>query len=144
MATLYIWMPNDNNIGHCALQLSDGTYISFWPNVSYGINDYLMGNSVPSSNASNYDEDYKSENNRPANQYKLPGLNEQLVKQYWNQHHGDNYMINSADCSTMVENALRHADYKNTAAYNAIRDFRLSVADKASNGTMTKKVRKKI
>lgn len=111
---VYIWRATDSwngYVGHVSMQLSDGTYISWWP--SGDDRKYLpaikLTYSAPHNNPQTYDDDVDLEERGPDISIPLWDLDETAIKNWWTPYNADsnNYWIaHSANCSTIVYWAL--------------------------------------
>ena len=106
-AAQFLYWTHDQNskFGHTALRLQDGTYISYWPTCYFG-KDPQPFKHCP-ARSSNYDADVAGEENRTPQTILITGLDEQAIKQWWNdgKGHGDFSLWNN--CSDIVSDALR-------------------------------------
>ena len=92
-ATVYIWMPHGGNVGHAAMQLSDGTYISWWPagkgKDSVGPINWAVSTAATNPNLQ---ADVASEDNRQPDRYIIPNMNVAKVKTWWSKNNYGTYM----------------------------------------------------
>jgi uncharacterized protein RhaS with RHS repeats len=104
LATVYVWPSDKDHFGHAALELDDGTYISFWPT---GMNAALSSEAFLSKNL---DQDTRGEGNRDPIKVRLDNLDEDAIKQWWSKFrsnlkdHDFNFLWRN--CSTIVSEAL--------------------------------------
>ncbi|XP_060554978.1 uncharacterized protein LOC132715893 isoform X2 [Ruditapes philippinarum] len=98
---VYVWRPSGDYVGHSSLQLSDGTYISWWPE---GECDHKN----PRAKASPMDsleQDIEAEGDRKPNVYKIKVSNEEqyAIVQWWTNFKGKaDYQFVSNNCSTVL------------------------------------------
>ena len=99
LADFYFWPPIGDNVGHAALSLDDGTYISEWPTNASEI--FFGEPRDPSLFIDALDEE--------AMPYviNVPGLNEQAVKEWW-ETEKDNAVYNAffSNCADTVHDAI--------------------------------------
>jgi len=115
-ATLHYWPgriwydANGNEVdkspyGHIALQLSDGTYISFWPGEHLGSLD--VGREVEPSMNRTYLDDYNGEHQTDSKTLQIRGLDEGRIKKWWNNGRGHGKFSSGNNCADIVTEALR-------------------------------------
>jgi hypothetical protein len=106
MAKILLWNPKDGNIGHCWLELSDGLYVSFWPEGEYGVWQAYTNQTFPSK-SSTYEADRKAEGLRDPDRTILirGNLNNQDINSWWNKNSNSGYNVPN-NCSKIVEKAL--------------------------------------
>jgi hypothetical protein len=120
--TVYVWsyIAFSGAVGHAAMELSDGTYISWWPagvkdestlagkaetfsanhvvNRTFAQDVVAEGDPTGQPPTTSKDPDYR---------IKVFGLNEQAMKAWWaNQQETENYRVLTQNCSTVVAGAL--------------------------------------
>ncbi|KAK3104732.1 hypothetical protein FSP39_008902 [Pinctada imbricata] len=108
------------NVGHAALELSDGTYISWWPMLKKDNNFKGMATAMKSVEAmkdrtfeKDKDKD-EGEGREPDEIVEIPVSQEQeqAIKNWWTgvlANHNERYHLRTNNCSTMVYRALREA-----------------------------------
>ncbi|KAL3855690.1 hypothetical protein ACJMK2_014896 [Sinanodonta woodiana] len=112
---VYIWLPHGENLGHSSLELSDGTYISWWPTKKEFKNKSSIVTRVgsilrsPAALSENLDEDNGLEGNPPNIIYTLPDgrIDEDAIREWWvpfsmNQE----YRVFDQNCCHVVFKAL--------------------------------------
>nr|XP_023020992.1 uncharacterized protein LOC111509465 [Leptinotarsa decemlineata] len=97
-----LWLPKVPNVGHLSLELSDGFYISFWPEKESRWKKTSRGNT--------YEDDRRAEGRGPDEVLYLPPeiVDQEKIKRWWNRVMDDkeyNLMLNN--CSSVVREALR-------------------------------------
>lgn len=107
--TVYAWTPHVDHYGHASLELSDGTYISWWPRTKSKKDTRspaLLGGEPGAR--STYEEDVNAEEKDPDEAITIPSkaLNENKIKSWWSSYKG-NYNVITNNCCNMVYNALR-------------------------------------
>jgi len=118
-ATLHYWPAmiwrdaNGNEVdsspyGHIALQLSDGTYISYWPAEHLGAFD--LGVYVYATTHT-YREDYNEEHQTSSQTVKITGLDEAKIKKWWNNGKGHGKFGSGNNCADIVTAALRQGGF---------------------------------
>ncbi len=110
---VYIWTYRGTREawGHASMELSDGTYISWWP---AGIDrkwiPYIGGTwSAPHINPQTYQDDVASERQAPDTVLNVGSLNETAIKAWWtpyNANAANLWRALDANCSTTVYKAL--------------------------------------
>ncbi|KAG5889739.1 hypothetical protein JTB14_018961 [Gonioctena quinquepunctata] len=97
-----LWLPKVPNVGHLSMELSDTTYISFWPKEHHGWKKRSEGNT--------YRDDLDAEGRDPDNiLYLPPGMvNQDRIKRWWKgfMRHGS-YNLLLKNCASIVREALR-------------------------------------
>ncbi|CAG2171373.1 unnamed protein product [Oppiella nova] len=109
ISQVLLWDPSGNNIGHCALQLSDGTYISFWPEVQYTRRDYVKKLPVKSK-WSTYKQDKCAENdNGPDHKIVIENsmLSNERIRDWWLNNQYQDYCLHSNHCADVVYKAIK-------------------------------------
>jgi RHS repeat-associated protein len=127
LAKLVYWGPaGDSKKGHVGLLLDDGTYISYWPTCHFG-KDPQPFKKCPARKA-DFDQD-KSDEGRDPLLIQIDGLNEQAIKDWWNdgKGHGDFSLGNN--CSDIVGQALKVGGmpYRTQTLYTTPNDVRSQV-----------------
>ncbi|XP_060594126.1 uncharacterized protein LOC132748500 [Ruditapes philippinarum] len=98
---VYIWRPSGDLVGHSSLQLSDGTYISWWPEGD-------CGPSNPRAKAAPIDSlenDIAEEDDRQPHAYKIKVSNEEqnAIVRWWTAFKAKaDYNFIANNCSTVV------------------------------------------
>jgi len=116
LATLHYWPgriwydANGNQVdkspfGHIALQLEDGTYISYWPSKHLGPLD--VGKQVEPSGNRKYLDDYYGEHQTDSLTFHIDGLDEEKIKKWWNKGKGHGKFSSGNNCADIVTQALR-------------------------------------
>ncbi|KAK3104509.1 hypothetical protein FSP39_003686 [Pinctada imbricata] len=102
-----------SNVGHAALQLSDGTYISWWPIMNEGGLKKTVLNSVEAYRNRTFDLDNNAEDGDPEIvEIPVSQAQEQAVKNWWTgvlANRNEKYNLRTNNCSTIVYRALREA-----------------------------------
>jgi RHS repeat-associated protein len=127
LAKLVYWGPaKDSKKGHLALLLDDGTYISYWPTCFFGRDPQPLKHCP--ARESDYEKD-KAEEGRDPLFIQIDGLNEQAMKDWWNngKGHGDFRLRNN--CSDIVSQALTVGGmpYRKQSLYTTPDDVKLQV-----------------
>ena len=82
---VYVWKPNsDDSYGHASMELSDGTYISWWP--EYGGKAQRTKHKAPGFQNRTLEDDVRDEERDPDRIFIIPskvGLNEDDIKRWW-------------------------------------------------------------
>lgn len=106
-ATVYIWLPSGNNVGHSSIDLA-GTYASFWPNQdSYGVGDTILDALNPfggteSTQATSYAQDVRWEGGAAGNVIQLCCLDIAAMRSHWSRIRSEDYEAAGNNCSTIV------------------------------------------
>ncbi len=86
MLTVYIWKFRGKKIawGHASIQV-DQTYMSWWPEGDNRQRSKISSNiySTGPFRYRTYSEDVEAEGQEPDHKFKLPGLNDSAVKDWW-------------------------------------------------------------
>jgi RHS repeat-associated protein len=100
LARVYYWAvrvyPNGRGslgffmVGHIAMRLDDGTYISLWPDGPH--KDYL--------------DDIEAENRQATRIYRVDGLDEASIKRWWDQYKDQAKWKYNNNCADTVAQAL--------------------------------------
>lgn len=123
MATIYYWETAKLSVGHISMALSDGTYISHWPENNKGLKSTL------SKPKQSLEEDSKAEGRDPDkciiffekffNSSKISTWWEDLIK-------GLRYNVVTSNCAHVVFEALTRLEFKYPKIadnYNAPTEF---------------------
>jgi len=104
------------NVGHAAIQLEDGTYISWWPDTNVD-EDFRS----PGFSANSYQDDVRSEGSAPGFEQQIEGLEEGVMRSWWtrvsltgfaipftfdNNPKTPNFDLRNTNCSSIVSIAL--------------------------------------
>lgn len=109
--TVYIWEPQGNSVGHAALGMGDGTYVSFHPNnPKLRVAEFKQG--VPTTMYDSYEDEIaeRIEANEkdprvkiyPDHIEKLHNLNEIAMRHLWLDIRPLPYKVVDFNCSTVV------------------------------------------
>jgi len=85
VALLFIWLRENNNVGHCSMQLDvpilneANTYISWWPDTSAS----PFKPSSPSFDAMSYAADVRAEGRVPHHTLAIPQLDDVVMQSWW-------------------------------------------------------------
>ncbi len=113
-ARVIIWRANDfwnGDVGHVSMQLSDGTYISWWPaDEDRKLFPVMpLTYSAPHEPDQTYEDDLALEGRDPDISIPVGDVDEVAIKSWWGPYNAnaDNYWVaTSANCSTIVFWAL--------------------------------------
>lgn len=110
-ARVYVWYPDDENIGHASMHIGDHQeaddrewYVSWWPQGSAGPTDTML--SAPND----FNADVASEGAQPHVVYEIRTLNIQTMKVSWDAIRNKpqaHYRLLPKNCSTIVARVLR-------------------------------------
>ncbi|XP_053386496.1 uncharacterized protein LOC128550771 [Mercenaria mercenaria] len=98
---VHIWRPDKDHIGHSALELSDGTYISWWPETECDANHPRV-KAAPNTSLS---QDIEEEGKRHPISYTIQVSCEELnaIKRWWAGFKCKaDYQFVSNNCSTVA------------------------------------------
>ncbi|XP_060594139.1 uncharacterized protein LOC132748505 [Ruditapes philippinarum] len=98
---VYVWRPSGDYVGHSSLQLSDGTYISWWPEGDCGPTN-PRAKAAPNDSLEN---DIKAEGNRQPHAYRIKVSSEEqnaIVRWWTNFKAKADYQFISNNCSTVA------------------------------------------
>ncbi|PSN51180.1 hypothetical protein C0J52_06048 [Blattella germanica] len=118
MIKVYLWNMTTSRWGHLSLELSDGTYISFWPKETRGFKKASLGTS--------YESDVKSEGSSADDILELPDdiVDQEEIKSWWKDYVLNNqYSLVFNNCAQVVKEALvkggiaKYMDEETTRAY---------------------------
>ncbi|XP_041354132.1 uncharacterized protein LOC121371968 isoform X2 [Gigantopelta aegis] len=103
---VYVWMPVDNLVGHSSLRLSDGTYISWWPDADKEKQLPLV--TLKARSSPSLAKDIRSEGRRPTHIFNIRNrFQEEQIKQWWETYkHEGSYILGSTNCCWIVYRAL--------------------------------------
>ena len=90
------------------MMLDDGTYISWWPNCTWGGCGSPFSN-VPAYQQRTPQDDIAGEGAMPNEAINIEGLNEAAIEAWWNQYRKDdpNWKTVGRNCSSTVANGLK-------------------------------------
>ncbi|RZB39336.1 hypothetical protein BDFB_011435, partial [Asbolus verrucosus] len=100
---VYLWKPKGNNAGHLSLKLSDGTYISFWPE------ENLQLKRKKRSGSRRYADDVAAEGRNPDEILNLPEdiVDQANIKTWWSDYVGrSGHHLLTENCALVVREAL--------------------------------------
>jgi hypothetical protein len=111
MITVYVWIPELENVGHSSAKIIDDsnnrtTYVSWWPSSS----DSIMKKRTGHFNT--YENDVLWEGKNPEFTYELKGLDESSAIDWWEEfitNANSNYSLGMYNCSWAVIKALKAA-----------------------------------
>ena len=109
----FIWFADGNRIGHSSLELTNGTYISWWPadNKNSGKKMNKLGaHFVTGYNQETLQDDIEAEGGSPTKVVDLDdlGLNEEEMEEYWTGFiSGGTYTLLGTNCCKVVYDVLR-------------------------------------
>ncbi|XP_053386422.1 uncharacterized protein LOC123538672 [Mercenaria mercenaria] len=98
---VHVWRPDASHVGHCALDLGDGTYISWWPESQC---DAKNPRARAVANTS-HSIDIEGEGGRQPNSYRIHVSDGELnaIKRWWRGFKDKaDYQIVSNNCSTVA------------------------------------------
>jgi hypothetical protein len=105
----------DGNKGHLSMSLTDGTYLSHWPNQPAGPFKKYPGAQL------SFQSDVISEGCQPDEILKLPNnmVDENKIKTWWMQSikEGTTYNLLFSNCGQMIRTALIQGGIKEPQAY---------------------------
>lgn len=103
MIQIFLWKFHGKNVGHLSMALSNGTYISFWPN-----EDLQLKRKKNPASLSYEDDEYSQ--GRPAdNVLELPDdiVDQEKIKVWWSDYVDHNkYHLLTNNCALVVQQAL--------------------------------------
>lgn len=107
MIKVYVWLPDDTHIGHCALAIR-GRYISFWPADTATKKDLKIKRSHPGMFVQSLNADIENEGGRNPETVELYNLNEQEIMAYIATLDDlvPRYQIARNNCSHVIAKAL--------------------------------------
>lgn len=109
MAEVYYWAWRDGNVGHLSMSLSDGTYLSYWPQDAVNVKNDLFSK-CPGSQLPNLRSDIESEGRQPDVTESIPSgaIDEYKIKTWWSNiiRRGTEYNMLWSNCSHMIRRAL--------------------------------------
>ena len=128
LLTVYVWNSAGSTAdgwGHASMMLDDGTYISWWPNCTWGGCGNLDSN-VPAYQGRTPQDDMAGEGERgnyryPDHAIKIEGLDEAAIKAWWNKYRKDdpNWKTVGRNCSSTVANGLKAGGAPDTGVSNS-------------------------
>ena len=103
---VYVWMPSGGLVGHSSLELSDGTYISWWPDENKNKDLPLV--TLKGHASSGLEEDIDGEGRNPTHTFTLTRRYvEKKIKQWWNKFkYEGSYILATTNCCWVVYKAL--------------------------------------
>lgn len=130
MIKVHVWYGSKDQVavGHAAMELSDGTYISWWPSQPLKQSDTnlvkggsaLVANCVPAYRNRRFRDDVSDEGRDPDVTIPLPELREADMKKYWLelQSDGTEYNLVHFNCSTVVYKVLEEGGALDFLSYD--------------------------
>lgn len=111
VSSIYVWKYSfPYAVGHAAMMLSTGDYISWWPNdedprsLSYRGKSF----SAPARLPRTYSDDYFAEGHAPDYVIPVAGLNETAIYQWWQVYQKTNtWSLTGQNCAKTVFDALK-------------------------------------
>ena len=105
---VYVWKPKgDDSYGHASMELSDGTYISWWP--EYGGKGEQTKHKAPGFQNRTLDDDVRDEERNPDRTFIIPskvGLDEGEIKKWWAKKKGEEKWNVFNNCCDAVKGAI--------------------------------------
>ncbi|XP_041354133.1 uncharacterized protein LOC121371970 [Gigantopelta aegis] len=103
---VYVWMPTNELVGHASLELSDGTYISWWPDEDK--NKSLPMVTMKGHASSSLEEDIDGEGRQPTHEFTLKKkYDERKMKKWWDKFKYEGwYVLTGSNCCWVVYKAL--------------------------------------
>jgi hypothetical protein len=104
---IYVWNPSSlKSFGHIALELSDGSYVSWWPREELS----SLVDAITGTQAKWYD-DFQSElmvNGNPSKTYHMSGLDEDKIKKFFKKllEGSKRWDLMQRSCSNVIYHAL--------------------------------------
>lgn len=107
MIKVYVWLQNEEHVGHCALSLRD-VYVSFWPDGTASAKDIKIKRSQPGRLVQSFALDVENEGNRQPITIELYNLDAGPILEYVDglQRNTPRYQIARNNCSHIVAYAL--------------------------------------
>lgn len=111
MATIYYWKITKQSVGHISMALSDGTYISHWPENNKGLK------STSSKPKQSLKEDIKAEERKPDKCIELSEIffDSEEISIWWKnlvEFDSLSYHLITSNCAHVVHEALKKLDFK--------------------------------
>ena len=103
---VYVWMPVDNLLGHSSLRLSNGTYISWWPDE--GKEKQLPLVTLNARSSATLTRDIESEGRRPTHIFHIKKrFRESQIQRWWDHYKFEgSYILGTTNCCWVVYKAL--------------------------------------
>lgn len=114
MATIYVWRPGFKSVGHVSMKLSDGTYISHWPE-NKGIFKKYSFKPVKGKQNTSLEEDIKTEERDPDNCLELSEefFDSSEISIWWKSYKKKlRYHFFTSNCAHVVCKALTKLVFK--------------------------------
>ncbi|XP_041367123.1 uncharacterized protein LOC121381828 [Gigantopelta aegis] len=105
---VYIWLPNSSHVGHASLELSNGRYISWWPDEGKKKSKPLT---IHGSSHESLEDDVEAEERDPDKTFDLDDLDydEEDIEDWWIEwSNRGSYFLLGTNCCWVVYEALRH------------------------------------
>ena len=114
---VYVWTPEGDNVGHASMELSDGTYISWWPEDAVK----LPVTKIPGFQNRTLEEDVRDEGRNPDYTFIIPakvGLDEARIKRWWaSMKSKEEYNLLFNNCCDAVKRAFEAGGTKVTTSW---------------------------
>ena len=102
---VYIWLTTKESVGHAAMELGDGTYISLWPG------EDKAGSKKKSKNGKKQDihvsesleDDIEGEERKYDTQYQIHNLDEKRIKHWWRDFCKTSWSWRQNCCKTVID-----------------------------------------
>ena len=105
---VYVWKPKgDDRYGHASMELSDGTYISWWP--EYGGKAEQKTKRAPGFQNRTLEDDVRDEERNPDRTFIIPskvGLEEGEIKKWWAKKKSEEKWNIFNNCCDAVKGAI--------------------------------------
>ena len=105
---VYVWKPKgDDSYGHASMELSDGTYISWWP--EYGGKAEQTTKRAHGFQNRTLEEDVRDEGRNPDRTFIIPskvGLEEGEIKKWWAKKKSEEKWHIFNNCCDAVKGAI--------------------------------------
>ena len=104
---VFVWLPKGTQVGHASLLLSNGTYLSLWPDEEKKAKNAVA--MKKGSTSSSLDEDVHNEGRRPDRIFDLSGkgYNEKAIEKWWDEFkYTKTYELLNKNCCWVVYTAL--------------------------------------
>ena len=104
---VYVWLPQDGQVGHASLELTNGTHISWWPDAEK--RKKIPFKTKKGANPNSLDEDIFWENRNPDRITYISGnYDEDAMERWWEEFkYSGSYTLLGKNCCWVVYTALR-------------------------------------
>jgi hypothetical protein len=101
MVKIFYWGPSTDGVGHISMKLSDGTYISHWPEQGKNLSKTRTEPKL------SLQHDIEAEGREPDKTFKMELKYEDKIKSWWKDFKSDGeYHLLTSNCANIVRKAV--------------------------------------